>query len=102
MRLQRLRLELGMELAAQEVRMAGDLDDLDVGAVRRCTADAQAAGGQHTLVLAVELVAMAMPFADFVLSIRCVRQSFRLQLQVHAPNRMVPPSSSTPRSSRSL
>src|SRR5271157_5559627 len=35
MRLQRLRLELGMELAAKEVGMLGNFDDLDVGAVRR-------------------------------------------------------------------
>ena len=42
MRLERLGLELGMELAAEEVRMVGDLDDLDVGAVGGRAGDAQA------------------------------------------------------------
>jgi hypothetical protein len=33
MRLERLRLELGMELAAEEERMILDLYDLDVGSI---------------------------------------------------------------------
>ena len=41
-RLQRLRLELGMELAAEEPGMVGDLADLDVRAVGRLAGDAQA------------------------------------------------------------
>src|SRR5262249_5948370 len=62
--LQRLRLELGVELAAEEVRMIRELNDLDVGAVRRAAGDPHAAADQHRFVLAVELVAMAMALAD--------------------------------------
>ena len=39
-RLERLGLELGMELAAQEEGVAGDLDDLDVGGVGSCAGEA--------------------------------------------------------------
>src|SRR5271157_5515357 len=80
MRLQRLRLELGMELAAQEVGVVGNLDDLDVGAVGRCAADAQSACGKRALVLAVELVPMAMTLADLVPPVRLVRQGAGLKL----------------------
>jgi hypothetical protein len=47
MRLQGLGLELGMELAAEEERMAGNLDDLDISRVGSGAADAQAAAGQQ-------------------------------------------------------
>src|SRR5271165_1200858 len=79
MRLQRFGLELGMELAAQEVGMVGDLHDFDVRAVGRCAADAQPAGGYHAFILAIELVAMAMPLADLVLPVRSVSQRARLE-----------------------
>ena len=103
MRLQRLRLEFGMELAAQEERVVGNLDDLDVGPIGGRAADAQSAGGQRALVLAIELVAMAMALADLVLAVGLVCASVSgSSLQVHAPSRMVPPNSSTPRNSRSL
>src|SRR5690348_11760902 len=42
MRLHGLGLELGMELAAEKPRVIGDLADLDVGAVRGLSRDAQA------------------------------------------------------------
>jgi len=58
MRLQRLRLELRMELAAQHPGMLGDLANLDVSLVGRLAGDAQPAGGQTLLVFAVEFVAM--------------------------------------------
>ena len=102
MRLQRLRLELRMELAAEEMRMSGELDDLDVGAVGRGPGDAQARRGQRLFVLAVEFVAVAVAFADLGLSIDLVGERAGLELAGPRPRRMVPPSSSTPRNSRSL
>jgi hypothetical protein len=39
-RLERLRFELGVELAAEEERVRGDLDDLDVGRVGSRTGEA--------------------------------------------------------------
>src|SRR5215469_15175193 len=53
-----------MELAAEEVRMIRELDDLDISAVRRAAGDPHAAAHQHRFVLAVELVAMAVAFTD--------------------------------------
>src|SRR5438067_1994241 len=64
MRLQRFGLELGMELAAQEIRMIGNLHDLHVCTVRRGAGDAQPAAGEHRFILAVELIAMAMALAN--------------------------------------
>ena len=65
MRLEGLGFEFGMELAAEEVGVAGNLDDLDVGRVGRGAADAQAGAGEQRFVLAVELVAVAVALADF-------------------------------------
>ena len=48
-RLERLGLELGVELAAEEVGMAGDLDDLDVGGVGRGAGEAEAGAGEQLL-----------------------------------------------------
>src|SRR5438876_46392 len=45
MRLERLRFELGMELAAQIPRMAGNLANLDVGAIRRLARNSQTGRG---------------------------------------------------------
>src|SRR3982751_5635241 len=45
-RLQRLGFELGMELAAQEEGVAGDLDDLDVGGVGGGSGQAKACSGE--------------------------------------------------------
>ena len=55
MRLQRLRLELGVELAAPDVRMLAlrHLNNLDVGSIGRGAADPQAGGGKRLLVFAV-------------------------------------------------
>src|SRR5258707_14210565 len=64
MRLQRLGLELGMELAAQEIRMVGNLYDLHVSPIGRSAGDAQSASGQHRFIFAVELIAVAMSLAD--------------------------------------
>ena len=53
MRLQRLGFKLGMELAAEEKRMAGQLDDLDIRRIGRRAGQSQAGAGQQRLVLAV-------------------------------------------------
>src|ERR1017187_8378397 len=65
MRLHRLGLELGMELAAEIPRMIGDLADLDIGLVRRLARDAQPSGFQPVLVFPVELVAVPVALVDF-------------------------------------
>ena len=62
--LEGLGLEFGMELAAEEVGVAGNLDDLDVGLVGSGAADFEAGAGEQGLVLAVELVTVAMALAD--------------------------------------
>ncbi len=65
MRLERLRFEFGMELAAEEEGMAGDLDDFDVGAVGSGSGDGEAGAGEQRFIFAIELVAVTMAFADF-------------------------------------
>ena len=77
MRLERLRLELGMELASDEVRMIGNFDHLDVSSVRRRAGNPQAGRGQRVFVFAIEFVAMAMALADFGLAVNLVGQSVR-------------------------
>ena len=77
MRLQRLRLELGMELASDEVGMVRQLHHLDVSSVRRRSGNPQAARGQRFFVLAVEFVAVAMTLADFELAVDLVGQRVR-------------------------
>ena len=62
--LQRLGLEFGVELAAQEEGMCWNFNDFDVGGVWSGAGDAQASAGEDGLVLAVELVAVAMAFDD--------------------------------------
>ena len=64
MRLQRLRLELGMKLAAQKVRMPRQLHNLNISRIGCGAADAQAAAGQQRFVLAVKLVAVPVALAD--------------------------------------
>jgi hypothetical protein len=69
MRLQGLRLELRMELAAQEKRVARYLDDLNIGSIWSGSRNSQAACRKTALVFAVELIAVTMAFADLGLSI---------------------------------
>src|ERR1039457_6287699 len=64
MRLHRLALELGMELAAEIPGMIGQLADLDVGLVRRLAGDSQPRGFQPFFVFAVKLIAVAMALVD--------------------------------------
>src|SRR5438270_1923631 len=79
MRLQRLRLEFRMELAAQKVWMVRDLYDLHVSSVRGGSCDAQTATGKHRFIFTVELIAMAMALTDLrcAVSFRCL--AVRLQ-----------------------
>src|SRR6202011_3037367 len=58
MRFQRLRLELGMELAPNEMRMVGKLDHLHIGSIRSRAGNPQSARGQGFFILAVEFVTM--------------------------------------------
>src|ERR1035437_2231481 len=53
-----------MELAAQEEWLAGNFDNLDISCIGSGAAQPQAATSQQRFVLAVELVAMAVPLAD--------------------------------------
>src|SRR4051812_26583482 len=69
LRLQRLRLELRMELAPDEVRVVVELHDLHVRSIRCRSRDAQPRAGEHGFVLAVELVAMTMALADLSLTV---------------------------------
>jgi len=62
--LEGLGFELGVELAAEEIGVAGDLDDLDVGGVRGGAAEAQAAAGEKGFIFTIELVAVAVALAD--------------------------------------
>src|SRR5512135_2135441 len=64
MRGERLGLELGVELAAEEPGMARSLDDLDQAVVRVDAGEDQARVRQRVPVRGVELVAMAVPLAD--------------------------------------
>ena len=64
MRLERLGLELGMELAAEIPWMAGQLTNLYVNSIRRLTCQTQSMLLQHLFVFAVELIAMTMALAD--------------------------------------
>src|ERR1700721_3668214 len=65
MRLERLGFELGVKLAAEEEGMLGQLDDLDIGRVRRSASDAQTGAGEQRLVFAIEFVTGAMAFGNF-------------------------------------
>src|SRR3982074_3558578 len=72
-RSQRLRLELRMELTAQEPWMVREFDDLNEVLVRRNTGNNEAIVGEGLLELAVKLVSMTMPFGNdsgFVNAIR--------------------------------
>ena len=78
MGLQWLGLELGMELAPDEMWMIRQLHHLHIGAVWSRSGNAQAAGHQWLLVLAVEFVTMAVPLADLEHTVNPMRQRIRL------------------------
>src|SRR4051812_12406741 len=79
-RLQRLRLELGMELHRDVPGMRRQLDDLDELAVERAADDLESFVGQRLLEQAVELVAVAVPLVDDVAAVQRVRFRSRAQL----------------------
>src|SRR5579885_3082082 len=80
MRLERLRLELRMELTSDEVRMIRQFDHFHVRSIGRRTGNLQACGRHWLFILAVELVAMPVALADFALAINAVRESLWLDL----------------------
>src|SRR5262245_60610304 len=79
MGLEGLRLELGMELAAQIPGVICNLAYFDVGAIWSLARNAQPARHQEFLVLAIELVAMPMPLADLGCSIGPAGEAALLQ-----------------------
>src|SRR6185503_3589258 len=84
-RLQRLRLELRVELHRDVPRVRWQLDDLDELAVERAPHDFEPLLGQRLLVEAVELVAMAVALVDDVAAIEGVRLRPRFQLALVRP-----------------
>src|SRR5580765_4990627 len=94
MRLQRLRLELRMELAAEEIGMVGNFNYLNICSVRGCSGDAEAAAGQHRFILAVEFITVAMALTDLHCAISFAGLAVRFQLagpraQSHGPTQFV-------------
>src|SRR6266545_2888542 len=79
-RLQRLRLELGMELHRDVIRVRRQLDDFNELSVERAADDLEPFFGQRLFVQAIELVAMAMALVDDVAAIQRVRLRSRFQL----------------------
>ena len=82
--------------------MVGDFDDFDVNAVGGASGDAEAGARLACLVFAIEFIAMAVALGNFELTVGFAANEPGSSLQGHAPRRMVPPISSTPRSSRNL
>src|SRR5579859_2811544 len=79
MRLKRLRLELGMKLAAEEEWMIRNLHNLYIGRVRSRPGEPQATACQQSLIFTVEFVSMPMAFADLRRCISFGRQGAGLQ-----------------------
>src|SRR5690349_14526890 len=79
-RLQRFRLELGMELHSHVPGMLRQLHDLDEFAVLGAADNLQSALGQGALVEAVELVAMAVTLVNERLAVELPRSRSFLQL----------------------
>src|SRR5437867_8103977 len=75
MGLPRPRAELGMELAGDEVRVLGDLDDLDQLLLGPDPGDAQARLLQAREIVVVHLVAVAMSLLDDPLSVQARGQA---------------------------
>src|SRR3954447_14332607 len=80
MRLQRLRLELGVELHGDVPGMRRELEDLDELAVERAADDLESALGQRLLIQAVEFVPMTMALVDHVAAVERVRTGARTKL----------------------
>src|ERR1700687_2610307 len=80
MRFQRLRLELRMELAADEPGMVGGLNNLDIRSVRRPSGNFQTCTDEGLLIIAVEFVTMPVALADFERPIGARRKGSGLEL----------------------
>src|SRR5438105_1253789 len=94
MRLQGLRLELRMELAAQEPGMIRELADLDVNAVGSLSGQPQTVLFQNSFVFAIEFVAVAMTLADLTppVCLTCetvVRQLAGIRPQAHSSAQLI-------------
>ncbi len=74
MRLQWLGFEFRMKLAAEEPRMVRRFDNFHVILVGCASRNFQAGGDQRFFVVAVEFVAVAMPFADLEFAVGFVRE----------------------------
>src|SRR3984885_6811947 len=75
-----LRLELRMELAADEMRMVRQFDHLHVGPARSGSGNTQSCRRHGFFVLAIEFVAMPVTFADLRLPVNLVRERAGLDL----------------------
>src|SRR6185436_566233 len=75
----RLRLELGVELAGEEVRVPRDLDDFDEALVGGLARDLEPAPLEIVHVLAVDLIAVPVTLADLGPPVRLVRRRPRLE-----------------------
>src|SRR5579883_186581 len=64
-----------MELTPQEPGVVGDFADLDVRVVGRLAGDPQAACFQALLILAIELVTVAMALVDLAGAVSPVREA---------------------------
>src|SRR6188508_3705638 len=80
MRAMRPALELGVELARDEIGMVGDLDDLHQASIRRGAADKQSRALEALAILVVHFPAVAMALADFVLTVELGGQAPRSDL----------------------
>src|SRR5215470_1159246 len=80
MRFERLGLEFRMELAAEEPRMFGRFDDLDVVLVWGAPGNLEPGRNQRLFVLAVEFIAVTMPLADLELAVSLGSKRARLEL----------------------
>src|SRR5215471_17953826 len=74
-RLQRLRLEFGMELAAQVPGMIRQFADFYVNTIGSLACETQSMLLQHGFVLAVEFVAMPMPLTDLTGAVGFARET---------------------------
>src|SRR5687767_4276284 len=94
MRLERFRLEFGVELAAQEPRMVRQFADLDIDSIGSLPGQAQTMAGEDLFVFAVEFVTMAVPLADGIHTVGGAgettrRQFARISAQTHGPAQFV-------------
>src|SRR5262245_24304986 len=87
----RLRLEFGMELAGQEVRMIRNLHDLDETPIGGLAAHPEPLLQHGVEVLPVDFVAVAVPLADLGLPVGALGLRPRLQDARPLPETHVPP-----------